>query len=842
MKKTNITLSIALAAVFSSSVVLAEAEVTGKIVHESGFFSNAGSTIGDRGNATITGTGMSATPISAMGTATGMYRGVTTADTPAHAKRDYFKQETTAKIYIDGEVNEIAEGATYHVELNLMTDGKGTSNYDGNESYTQRDALREAYVDTEVDDWSIRAGKQQVVWGTADGMKLLDAINPTDYAEMAQNQMEDSRLPVWMVNAETTQEDGSEVQVVLSQAKENVFAGLNRNVATGDRFNSNMSLDDGTLNNGTDTGHAFMMMGPDSITGVYNGFLNITPDLGSVATRFAGAFKADSAAGVANSADDLQMTDVAAGTYTLGAASAAPSDATVNAFNGMFAGSVQNLGGAGGAANGMNKFTVGGFKIMAMGNMSDALNPSGASGTANDATLAYIPAGFKKAILDTWQGLIAPTANGGYGSAAAAQAALGMTCAEANCLTGNHMLALGFQSLYNTNLNNLTTANDSAFDYMGSTTFKTFDAFVNAGSEYVYNMPEDKDLDVAFRFKDSTTDGLNYSLNASYNYDKNPIIDLSWRGTDGAELTTRQTYHSMATQGGEVTKAAYDLLAANMRSTTLQLYDAANANSATAITAAGDASVNATAANGFYGGQAQNAAYTTAYDAAIAGGASVPNAQGAGYVAAQAHRAKLRFSQEVKRVMNIGGSFDTAIETAELGPVVIRGEVLYTKDGYSPVMNKDRLAIGDLVGALQMKKADRLKFVLGADITALTNMMVSAQFIQDSNLDFVDNGNEYTTDYATMHLSNGFNKGTKDKNFYSLFFSKPFGASGEHRWNNITMYEENGGKWNRLDAEFSIDDDTQATVEYNKYWGDANTQFGQLEKSSNIQVGFKYSF
>jgi hypothetical protein len=100
----------------------------------------------------------------------------------------------------------------------------------------------------------------------------------------------------------------------------------------------------------------------------------------------------------------------------------------------------------------------------------------------------------------------------------------------------------------------------------------------------------------------------------------------------------------------------------------------------------------------------------------------------------------------------------------------------------------------------------------------------------------------YTSDMATMHLTNGLNKAEENKEFYSLFLSKPFGASGEHRWNNIFMFEENGGKWNRLDAEFSIDDDTQATVEYNKYWGDANTQFGQLEKSSNIQVGVKYSF
>jgi hypothetical protein len=846
MKKQNLTLSIALATVFSASAAFAEPEVSGKFIHESGFFSNAGSTIGDRGTASITGTGMSQTPMTAMGTAAGAYRGVTTAATPAHNKNSLFKSETIARVYIDGEVDEIAEGATYHVELQGYTNGKATSNSKSNENYTQRDVLREAYVDMQQGEWSIRAGKQQVVWGTADGMKLLDAINPTDYAEMAQNQMEDSRLPVWMVNAETTKEDGSEIQVVVSQAKENVFAGLNRGVDTSDRFNSNMSLDDSTLNNGTDTGHAFMMKGPDTITGVYNGFLNITPDLGSVATRFAGAFKGDDGASVA---DDLVMIDPATGFYSLGGvdidanAPTAGMDTAVNNFNGMFAGSTQNLGGAGAQPNGMNKFTVNGFKAITMGQMSDML--AGGDGSSPHAALTYIPAGFKKAILDTWQGLIAPTAQGGYGDAATAAAALGLASATPDMLTGAHMLALGFQPLYDSNLSNLTSENDSAFDYMGDTTFKTFDAFVNAGSKYVYNMPENKDMDVAFRFKNSTANGVNYTLNTSYNYDKNPIIDLSWRGSDGAKLATRQTYHAMSTGGGEITKAAYDALPAIARSTTLQLYDPSNAAAITAIAAAGDATVNATASNGFYGGQAANAAYDTAFAAAYGGGATAQEAMGAGYAAAEAHRAQLQFSQEVKRVTQIGGAFDMAIETAEFGPVVIRGEALYTKGTYSPIINKDRLSVGDLVGALQMQKGDRAKFVLGVDITALTNMMVSAQFIQDSDLDYIDNGNHYTTDYATMHLSNEFNKAIKNKNFYSLFFSKPFGASGEHRWNNITMLEEgiNGnGKWNRLDAEFSIDDDTQATVEYNKYWGDANTQFGQLKKSSNIQVGFKYSF
>jgi len=737
MKKQNLILSAALAAIFSASTAFAEAEVTGKIVHESGFFTNAGSTIGDWGTSTYT------------------TQGVGTTATPSHSKNDAMKRETTARIYIDGEAGEITDGATYHVELNLMTDSKGNSNYDSNESYTQRDVLREAYVDMEQGDWSIRAGKQQVVWGTADGMKLLDMINPTDYGEMAQNQMEDSRIPVWMVNAETTNEDGSELQVIVSQPRENVFAGLNRHIATGVRVNNPTNMADVTLNSGTDTGHAFVMKGPDSITGVHNGFLNITPDLGGVANRFAGGFGGS---------------------------------AQLSAF-------------------GMQGFVVGGtgaasFEPMTMQQMAGAMQHNQmlhANGTvvagqevANTNYNAADGLDYKD-LPDAFEGAVTNTAMALYGPNA--------TEAQKNALTGAQMLQYGFASMYDTNLADDKTdgVNDTAFDYMSKTSFMTFDAFAGAGSEYVYDMPKDSDVDVAFRTKRSTADGVNYSLNGSYNYDKNPIIDLSWRNAAGNKLAVNK----MVTQMNAAGTAPTGYMVADSAATsgyTLMLTDTALTDG---TTRAGN--------TGYYGGAAGKSA-------------------------------NLRFTQKVKRVVNLGGSFDMAIETAELGPVVIRGEALYTKDSYSPVIDKDKLAHGDMVGALEMVKGDRAKIVLGVDITALTNMMVSAQFIQDSDLDFVDGTDRYTADYATMHMTNGFNKATKDKNFYSLFFSKPFGASGEHRWNNIFMFEENGGKWNRLDAEFSIDDDTQATVEYNKYWGDANTQFGQLEKSSNIQVGFKYSF
>jgi len=752
MKKNNLILSAALAAVFSTSAVFAEAEVTGKIIHESGFYSTAGSVIGADGKATHNNAGFANS-------------GVSHASTPVHAKNDAMKTETSARIYVDGEIAEISDGATYHVELNLMTDGKGNSNYDSHESYTQRDALREAYVDAQVGDWSLRTGKQQVVWGTADGMKLLDMINPTDYSEMAQNQMEDSRIPVWMVNAEKDLESGGSVQIIVSQPKENIFAGLNRHTDTSVRVNNvdNIGNEDVTLNNGTDTGHAFMMKGPDTITGVHDGFLNIAPDLGGVAVRFA------------------------------------------NGFGGLAQLSGRNMQG----------FTVGSFETMVMGGTSTSMNAAmnGRSmlfentttyrdqviintdyiTSSNTYNYQNLPDAFQNAIVNV---------GGSLNIAATDTTSL-------NAITGAQMLQMGFASQYDTNLADDKSDGvlDTAFDYMSNTSFMTFDAFVGAGSQYVYNMPTDGEVDLAMKTSKTTKSGINYSLNASYNYDKNPIIDLSWKNAAGTKLTVNKMTTEWESTANPVT--ATGAMITNSGATanyTLMLSDTAWADGATKL-------------YGEYGGHASRIDATK--------------------------RGILTFSQEVKRVANLGGSFDMAIETETLGPIVIRGEGLYTKGTYSPVIDKSKLSYGDLVGALEMVKGDRLKYVLGADMTFLTNMMVSAQYIEDRNLDFIDGADRYTADYATMSMSNGFNKAIESKNFYSLFLSKPFGASAEHRWNNIVMLEEsaNGnGKWNRLDAEFSIDDDTQATVEWNKYWGDVNSQFGQLEKSSNIQVGVKYSF
>lgn len=63
---------------------------------------------------------------------------------------------------------------------------------------TISDPVREFYADIRWNRFFIRLGKQQVAWGEAIGMKMLDVINPQDMRELNQQDFEDSNLPLWM--------------------------------------------------------------------------------------------------------------------------------------------------------------------------------------------------------------------------------------------------------------------------------------------------------------------------------------------------------------------------------------------------------------------------------------------------------------------------------------------------------------------------------------------------------------------------------------------------------------------------------------------------------------------
>jgi hypothetical protein len=62
--------------------------------------------------------------------------------------------------------------------------------------------LREFYLDTSINDSIVILGKQQVVWGKSDGLKVLDIVNPQDFREFILDDFDQSRIPLWTVNAE----------------------------------------------------------------------------------------------------------------------------------------------------------------------------------------------------------------------------------------------------------------------------------------------------------------------------------------------------------------------------------------------------------------------------------------------------------------------------------------------------------------------------------------------------------------------------------------------------------------------------------------------------------------
>lgn len=99
---------------------------------------------------------------------------------------------TLVRLQYDNE-NRLLDGSK---ELGNYS-GVSEPHYYGEHTYLE---LREVYLDWYFGENYLKLGKQQVVWGETDGLRVLDIINPTDYREMILPDFEDSRIPIWMVN------------------------------------------------------------------------------------------------------------------------------------------------------------------------------------------------------------------------------------------------------------------------------------------------------------------------------------------------------------------------------------------------------------------------------------------------------------------------------------------------------------------------------------------------------------------------------------------------------------------------------------------------------------------
>jgi len=64
--------------------------------------------------------------------------------------------------------------------------------------------LRDAYLQLDLEQGILRLGKQQIAWGSLDGLKVNDALNPQSFREFILEDFASSRIGLWSIYADAT--------------------------------------------------------------------------------------------------------------------------------------------------------------------------------------------------------------------------------------------------------------------------------------------------------------------------------------------------------------------------------------------------------------------------------------------------------------------------------------------------------------------------------------------------------------------------------------------------------------------------------------------------------------
>ncbi len=83
--------------------------------------------------------------------------------------------------------------------------------------------IRDLYLKYKNDFSTLSYGKQQVVWGKMDNVRVLDVINPLNLREFIFNDYVDSRIPLWMFNNEFYYKNHSFQLIAIPEIKENYY-------------------------------------------------------------------------------------------------------------------------------------------------------------------------------------------------------------------------------------------------------------------------------------------------------------------------------------------------------------------------------------------------------------------------------------------------------------------------------------------------------------------------------------------------------------------------------------------------------------------------------------------
>ena len=94
----------------------------------------------------------------------------------------------SSRARVRGEIGKSSGGSSLYVSFNIT--------YNALLKERTGVELREAYLDHREENWGVRLGRQFVIWGAADGVRVTDLVSPMDMTEFLAQDYDDIRMPV----------------------------------------------------------------------------------------------------------------------------------------------------------------------------------------------------------------------------------------------------------------------------------------------------------------------------------------------------------------------------------------------------------------------------------------------------------------------------------------------------------------------------------------------------------------------------------------------------------------------------------------------------------------------
>ncbi len=79
--------------------------------------------------------------------------------------------------------------------------------------------VRELYLDLSLDNVDLRLGKQYIIWGVLEGVRIVDEINPQDFRELILPDLLDYRISLWSLKVDMFSDWGDLQLVVIPELK-----------------------------------------------------------------------------------------------------------------------------------------------------------------------------------------------------------------------------------------------------------------------------------------------------------------------------------------------------------------------------------------------------------------------------------------------------------------------------------------------------------------------------------------------------------------------------------------------------------------------------------------------